>query len=117
MRIVRQKHGFHLSLPQIEKILKKLNHFECAPAQTLLLRNPMIPSINQVYREQSCLFDWKLCSSTEYSNKWGVFMYLMYCTRPDIAFALEMLSKNESHPGKELWSALTREGECSDQVS
>ena len=44
-------------------------------------------------------------------------MYLMYCTRPDIAFALEMLSKNESHPGKELWSALTREGECSDQVS
>lgn len=35
-------------------------------------------------------------------------MYLMYCTRPDIAFALEMLSKNSSNPGKEQWSALTR---------
>lgn len=35
-------------------------------------------------------------------------MYVMYCTRPDIAFAMEMLSKNSSNPGKEQWSALTR---------
>lgn len=38
----------------------------------------------------------------------GSLMYVMYCTRPDIAFAMEMLSKNSSNPGKEQWSALTR---------
>lgn len=32
--------------------------------------------------------------------------------RPDIAFAMEMLSKNSSNPGKEPWSALTWASAC-----
>ncbi|XP_059638633.1 secreted RxLR effector protein 161-like [Cornus florida] len=44
----------------------------------------------------------------EYSRIIGSLMYVMYCTRPDIAFAVGTLSKYTSNPGKEHWNALLR---------
>ena len=46
IKIVRQKDGLTFTQSSyIEKILKKLNHFECAPAPTQLSRNPIVPKL------------------------------------------------------------------------
>ena len=44
----------------------------------------------------------------EYSRVIGCLMYLMNCTRPDIAYAVSRLSRHTSNPGKEHWKALMR---------
>lgn len=41
-----------------------------------------------------------------YSSAVGSIMYLMVCTRPDLAFAISVLSKYMSNPGKEHWNAI-----------
>ncbi|XP_062074786.1 secreted RxLR effector protein 161-like [Humulus lupulus] len=41
-----------------------------------------------------------------YSNAVGSIMYLMVCTRPDLAYAISVLSKYMANPGKEHWEAM-----------
>ena len=41
-----------------------------------------------------------------YSSAAGSIMYLMVCTRPDLAFAISVLSKYMSNPRKEHWNAM-----------
>lgn len=45
-------------------------------------------------------------SQYKYSHIIGSLMYAMYCTRPDIAFTIGMLSKYTSDPSSKHWSAL-----------
>ncbi|KAL7145572.1 hypothetical protein ABFS83_07G093600 [Erythranthe nasuta] len=44
--------------------------------------------------------------SVPYSNAIGSVMYLMVCTRPDIAYAVSCLSRYMSNPGMPHWEAL-----------
>ena len=44
----------------------------------------------------------------EYSRVIGSLMYAMSCTRPDIAFAVGMLSRFTSNPGKPHWDVIQR---------
>ena len=44
----------------------------------------------------------------EYSRVIGSIMYLMNCTRPDIAYAVSRLSRYTCNPGKDHWKALYR---------
>ena len=56
------------------------------------------------------------CPSTEveraymnsilYANIVGSLMYVMICTRPDIAYAVSLISRYMSNPGKAHWQAL-----------
>ncbi|KAL9268540.1 Retrovirus-related Pol polyprotein from transposon TNT 1-94-like protein, partial [Drosera capensis] len=58
----------------------------------------------------------KLCPSTEkekdemsrvpYSSAVGSLMYAMVCTRPDIAYAVGVVSRFLSNPGKQHWEAV-----------
>ncbi|KAL2249875.1 UNVERIFIED_CONTAM: Retrovirus-related Pol polyprotein from transposon TNT 1-94 [Sesamum indicum] len=41
-----------------------------------------------------------------YSNVIGSIMYLMVCTRPDIAYAISCLTRYMSNPGTPYWEAL-----------
>ncbi|KAL2248385.1 UNVERIFIED_CONTAM: Retrovirus-related Pol polyprotein from transposon TNT 1-94, partial [Sesamum indicum] len=41
-----------------------------------------------------------------YSNVIGSIMFLMVCTRPDIAYAISCLSRYMSNPGPPHWEAL-----------
>nr|GFB00395.1 zinc finger, CCHC-type [Tanacetum cinerariifolium] len=47
-------------------------------------------------------------SQLEYSRVIGCIMYVMTCTRPDIAFAVGKLSKYTSNPGTQHWQAIQR---------
>jgi len=44
----------------------------------------------------------------EYSKIIGSLMYLMNCTRPDIAYIVSKLSRNTSNPNDDYWTALLR---------
>lgn len=41
-----------------------------------------------------------------YASACGSLMYAMLCTRPDICFAVGMISRYQSNPGQEHWSAV-----------
>ena len=41
-----------------------------------------------------------------YASAVGSLMYSMLCTRPDICFAVGMVSRYQSNPGREHWTAV-----------
>ena len=41
-----------------------------------------------------------------YASTVGSLMYAMLCTRPDICFAVGMVSRYQSNPGKEHWTTV-----------
>lgn len=43
--------------------------------------------------------------NTPYASAVGSLMYAQVCTRPDIAFAVSVLSRFQSNPGPEHWKA------------
>ncbi|CAM8956284.1 unnamed protein product [Rhodiola kirilowii] len=47
-------------------------------------------------------------SQVEYSKVIGSLMYLMNCTRPDIASCVSRLARYTSNPGTEYWKAIVR---------
>ncbi|GJT51297.1 hypothetical protein Tco_0977454 [Tanacetum coccineum] len=47
-------------------------------------------------------------SQLEYSRVIGCLMYAMTCTRPDIAFAVDKLSRYTSNSGTQYWQAIQR---------
>ncbi|GKB92594.1 zinc finger, CCHC-type containing protein [Tanacetum coccineum] len=66
----------------IEKVLKKFNYFECTPVSTPMdTSEKLMPNNGQAV------------SQLEYSRVIGCLMYVMTCTRPDIAFAMGKLSR------------------------
>ncbi|GKA84915.1 zinc finger, CCHC-type containing protein [Tanacetum coccineum] len=78
----------------IEKILKKFNYFDCTPVST-----PM---------DTSEKHNGQAVSQLEYSRVIGCLMYVMTCTRPDIAFAVGKLSRYTSNLGTQHWQAIQR---------
>ena len=81
----------------IEKILKKFNCYDELPVRT-----PYDPSIHLKKNNGSSV------SQTEYAKIIGSVMFLMNCTRPDIAYAVSRLSRYTHNPGNEHWTALRR---------
>lgn len=47
-------------------------------------------------------------SQNEYARVIGSLMYLTNCTRPDLAHAVNVLSRYTSNPGHTHWKAITR---------
>ena len=45
-------------------------------------------------------------NSIPYANLVGSLMYVMVCTRPDIAYAVSLVSRYMENPGKAHWQAL-----------
>nr|GEX26319.1 retrovirus-related Pol polyprotein from transposon TNT 1-94 [Tanacetum cinerariifolium] len=50
--------------------------------------------------------DVKRMSKVPYANAVGSLMYLMVCTRPDIAYAISIVSRYLANPGKNHWEAV-----------
>nr|GEW19877.1 zinc finger, CCHC-type [Tanacetum cinerariifolium] len=88
IRIKHESNGIEFSQSYyIEKVLKKFNYFDCTPVSTPMDSEKLIPNTSQAV------------SQLKYSRVIGYLMYAMTCTRPDIAFVVDKLSRYTSNPG------------------
>lgn len=72
---------------------------------------PVITPISQqyklsVYQAPKTNEDKEYMDSIPYANIVGSLMYAMVCTRPDIAYAVSIVSRFMSNPGNSHWQAL-----------
>jgi len=98
MKISKTSDGYALSQSHyVEKILDKFGKQDNRPAKT-----PVDANIHLSKNTGEGI------SQLEYSRIIGSLMYLMNCTRPDIAYAVSKLSRYTSNPGKDHWTAIIR---------
>jgi hypothetical protein len=105
MRITRDRknHKLTLSLGEyIEKVLERFRMQNAKPVSTPLaihfkLTKEMCPKTQE---------DIEYMSKVSYSSTIGSLMYVMVCTRPDIAHALGVVSMYMNNPSKEHWEAV-----------
>lgn len=98
IKIQKTEHGFLLNQSHyVEKILRRFNCFDLVPVKT-----PFDPSSHLKKNTDASV------SQEEYARIMGSVMYLMNCTRPDIAYAVSRLSRYTHNPSNEHWNALHR---------
>ena len=98
IKISKTSDGLILSQSHyIEKILKKFKQNDSSPMRTPIDVNLHLSKNNG-----------KSLSQQEYAQGIGSLMYVMNCTRPDIAYAVSKLSRYTSNPGPDHWKAIVR---------
>ncbi|KAL0413687.1 UNVERIFIED_CONTAM: Retrovirus-related Pol polyprotein from transposon TNT 1-94 [Sesamum radiatum] len=98
IKISKTSDGLALSQSYyIENILKKFKAYDSPPAKTPVDLNLHLAK-NKGEPE----------GQIEYSRIIGSLMYIMNCTRPDIAYAVNKLSRFTSNPSKNHWKGLIR---------
>ncbi|CAM8975690.1 unnamed protein product [Rhodiola kirilowii] len=98
IRIKRVEGGLVLTQSHyIEKVLKKYKYLNCHPVTT-----PFDSSKHLLPNKGDPM------SQLEYSRVIGSLMYAITSTRPDIAFAVEKLSRYISNPSVDHWQAVHR---------
>ncbi len=100
MKITKTCDGIFLDQSHyVEKILRKFNHVDRKHVAT-----PFDSSIHlfPVKSEKDVI------NQKEYASIIGSLRYATDCTRPDIAYAVGVLSRFTSKPGKEHWQAIDR---------
>nr|GEY60364.1 copia LTR rider [Tanacetum cinerariifolium] len=105
MEIVRDRSRKIISVSQSGYISKILNNFRIDNGKSvqMSLGGHFKPSL------KDCLVrdcDVKRMSKVSYANAVGSLMYLMVCTRPDIAYAVSIVSRYLANPGKSYWEAV-----------
>lgn len=103
VEIQRLKDGFSMSQKSyIESTLKTLNLADCKPLST-----PAEPGF-QLVRHTPDSSDQLLDAAVPYRSAVGSLMYLVTCTRPDIANAVSTVSKFLEQPTTAHWTAVKR---------
>nr|GEU90123.1 hypothetical protein [Tanacetum cinerariifolium] len=98
VKIKRENKGIVITQSHyIEKISKKFNLEDCSSVSTLM--NPV---------EKLKPNTGKPVDQLEYSRAIGCLMYAMTSTRPDIAYAIDRLSRFTSNPSRQHWKGITR---------
>ena len=98
MKISRKSDGFVLSQSQyIKKVLEKFKIYDDG-----LVRTPIDVNLHLTKNKGQGI------SQLEYSRIIASLMYIMNCTRPNIAYAISKLSRYTSNPGEDHWKALVR---------
>jgi hypothetical protein len=88
----------------IETILKRFNTQDCKSVKVPILVGVRL-TVEECPKTHEEIED---MARVPYASVVGSLMYAMVFTRPDIAHAVEVLSKYMSTPGKEHWIALKR---------
>jgi len=70
---------------------------DCKPAKTPMAANQQLPTLTEAEVD-----------ITDYQRCIGSLMYLMICTRPDIAYSVGVLSRHVACPGKTHMQAVKR---------
>nr|GEW51610.1 zinc finger, CCHC-type [Tanacetum cinerariifolium] len=98
IRIKHESNGIAISQSHyIKKVLKKFNYSDSTPVSTPLdTCEKLMPNKGLAISE------------IEYSKVIGCLMYAMTCTKLDIAFVVEKLSRYTSNPRTQHWQAIQR---------
>ncbi|GJW84275.1 retrovirus-related pol polyprotein from transposon TNT 1-94 [Tanacetum coccineum] len=107
MEIIRdRKHG-KLFLSQKSYIEKIISRFDMSSAKSV-----NTPSSANFRLSTTCApqtqAEIEYMSRIPYASAVGSLMYVMVCTRPDIALAMGVVSRYMAHPRKEHWNAVKR---------
>ena len=98
IKISRTQDGLVLSQSHyIEQVLEKFKAYNINPK-----RSPVDVNLHLAKNTGISI------SQLEYSRILGSLMYVMNCTRPDIAYSVSKLSRYTSNPGKDHWTAILR---------
>ena len=98
IRIQKNSNGYILTQSHyIEKTLKKFGHYDDRPVVT-----PFDPKV-QLKKNKG-----QSVSQLQYTQVLGSLMYIMNCTRPDLAYSVSRLSRYSHNPGRDHWDALVR---------
>jgi hypothetical protein len=105
MHIIRDRSKKQLWLSQeryVTKVLQRFNMLEAKPVGSTLPTNCRL-SGEQSPKTKTEKADMMKVS---YASAVGSLMYAMVCTRPDIGYAVGVMSRFISNPGKEHWNAV-----------
>nr|GEV65296.1 retrovirus-related Pol polyprotein from transposon TNT 1-94 [Tanacetum cinerariifolium] len=105
MKIVRDRSRTILRVSQFGYIFKILNNFRIDNGKSVKMQlgGHFKLSLKDC-PVRDC--DVERMSKVSYANAVGSLMYLMVCTRPDIAYALSVVSIFLANPGKNHWEAV-----------
>jgi transposase InsO family protein len=101
----RSKRSLSLSQePYINKVLERFNMKDCKPIDTPISKGEVLsqnlcPKTPQEKEQMK---------NVPYASAVGSLMYAMMCTRPDICYAVGMVSRYQSDPGQAHWKAVKR---------
>ncbi|WVZ49078.1 LOW QUALITY PROTEIN: hypothetical protein U9M48_000459 [Paspalum notatum var. saurae] len=103
MEISRDRNSSLLFLSQhsyIQKVLRRFNMHDSnhtSIASHFKLSSSQCPSTDS---------DFEYMSRIPYSSAVGSLMYAMVCSRPDLSYAMSLVSRYMANPGKEHWNAV-----------
>ena len=98
MKISRKSDGLVLSQSHyVKKVLEKFKKYDDS-----LVRTPVDVNLHLTKNKGQRI------SQLEYLRIIGNLMYIMNCTRPDIAYFVNKLSRYTSNPGEDHWKALVK---------
>lgn len=107
MKIIRDEVHKTISLSQsqyIKQILQRFNMENCNPITTPVDTNQKLSKSMSPKNEK----EKEEMSNVPYQEAVGCLLYLAQCTRPDIAYAVNSVSRYNSDPGKAHWVAVKR---------
>nr|GEW15401.1 hypothetical protein [Tanacetum cinerariifolium] len=105
MKIVRDRSRKILRVSQFGYVFKILNNFRIDNGKTGQM--PLGGHFKLSLKDcpiRDC--DVERMSKVPYANAVGSLMYLMVCTRPNIAYAVSIVSRYLANPGKNHWEAV-----------
>ena len=98
MKISRKSDGLVLFQSHyVKKVLEKFKKYDDSPVRT-----PIDVNLHLTKNKGQGIYQ------LEYLRIIGSLMYIMNCTRPNIASAVSKLSRYTSNPGEDHWKALVR---------
>jgi hypothetical protein len=105
MEITRDRNSGLLFLSQQNYIKKVLHRFNMHDAKSV--STPIAPHF-KLSAEQCPSTDeyFEYMSRVPYSSAVGSLMYAMVCSRPDLSYAMSLVSRYMANPGKEHWKAV-----------
>nr|KAJ0225358.1 hypothetical protein LSAT_V11C100003830 [Lactuca sativa] len=105
IRILRNRSKRLLGLSQSTYLDKVLKHFSMENSKK---REFPIQSNTKLSKTHSpsTYVEIAEISQVLYASAYGSIMYAMTCTRPDVAFALSMVSRYQGNPGRAHWIAV-----------
>ena len=105
MDIIRERKIHCLTLSHesyMRKVIERFNMTRAKPVSTPIAPHFKLSSSQSPQTDEEN----EVMKKVPYANAIGSMMYAMVCTRPDISYAVSLVSRFMSNPGEEHWKAV-----------